>query len=234
MTVDLGLIARHWAVLQGGVVTLVTIKTGVVYEEGMAEAWISTQGEASSVTQEGSMNLLRPYRPADRHAVLAVFRSNVPRSFTEAEEPDFLRFVDDFRGPYFVLEEEGRVVACGGIGVQGERVDLCWGMVEEQRHRQGLGLALTAFRLCLACEVPGAREVHLNTSNEMVGFYTRLGFTLDRTVKDAIRPGLDLLFLHLELTDASRSRLCAELGAVVRARLQLDPTLPSPPGRGTG
>ncbi len=170
--------------------------------------------------------LLRPYQRSDRDAVLGVFRSNVPASFTEAEEADFLSFVDGEMGPYFVLEREGRVVACGGIASREGRVDLCWGMVEERLHRQGLGLALTAYRLGLACQMPEAREVHLNTSSDTVGFYTRLGFTVDRTVPDAIRPGLHLHYLHLELTEETRQRVSSPLREVVRERLQLDPWLP--------
>jgi GNAT superfamily N-acetyltransferase len=163
---------------------------------------------------------LRPYRPGDREAVRAVFRSNVPRAFSGAEEAGFLAFVDGAQGPYFVLEEAGRVVACGGLAeAPGGRVDLCWGMVEEARQRQGVGLALTAHRLLQALEVPGAREVHLNTSSDTVGFYTRLGFTVDRVERDGLWPGMDLLFLHLELTDGVRARLREALGAVVRERL---------------
>lgn len=169
--------------------------------------------------------LLRPYQRSDRDAVLAVFRSNVPASFTEAEEADFLRFLDGETGPYFVLEHEERVLACGGIASREERVDLCWGMVEERLHRRGLGLALTAFRVCLACQLPGIRQVHLNTSSDTVGFYTRLGFTLDRTVPDAIRPGLHLLYLHLELTEETRRRVTPPLREVVHERLRLDPRL---------
>jgi hypothetical protein len=164
---------------------------------------------------------LRPYTQADRDAVLAVFRSNIPGSFESHEEPEFLRFVDKALGPYWVVEQDGRVVACGGIAWREGRVDLCWGMVEQALHRQGIGLALTAFRLRQACEVPGAREVHLNTSNETVGFYTRLGFTIDRTVEDAIRPGLHLIYLHLDLTETSRRELLERLSRFLQEKPHL-------------
>ncbi|MBZ4422051.1 GNAT family N-acetyltransferase [Myxococcus sp. RHSTA-1-4] len=164
---------------------------------------------------------LRPYTREDRDAVLAVFRSNIPGSFEPHEEPEFLRFVDTAPGPYWVVEEAGRVVACGGIAWKDGRVDLCWGMVEQALHRQGIGLALTAFRLRQACEVPDAREVHLNTSSDTVGFYTRLGFSVDRTVEDAIRPGLHLLYLHLDLTETSRGQLLERLSLLGQERPQL-------------
>ena len=66
---------------------------------------------------------VRPYHPNDEAACLALFGSNMPRFFAEAERPDFADFLATLvdpsaADPYFVIEEGGQVVACGGVYVR--------------------------------------------------------------------------------------------------------------------
>lgn len=79
--------------------------------------------------------IVREYRSSDRAACLAVFDSNVGGSFLPSERPDFAAFLDALPGPYFVIEDDGVIIACGGYAANAESsdtADLCWGMVQRE------------------------------------------------------------------------------------------------------
>lgn len=144
------------------------------------------------------MDTARPYDAADREACLALFDSNTPRFFDPSERGGFEQFLDEMRWPYQVIERrdsEGpaRIVACGGHAMEadGETVALCWGMVEQGLHGQGLGRRLTEARLAAARAEPGATGMRLNTGALTTGFYERFGFVVERVVKDGYAPGSD-------------------------------------------
>ncbi|EYB68692.1 hypothetical protein DEIPH_ctg017orf0022 [Deinococcus phoenicis] len=142
---------------------------------------------------------IRPYSPADRAACLALFDSNVPEFFLAEERAEFAAFLGQpfdpgESGEYSVLEEAGRVVACGGVWLDPESPErpagLSWGMVARNAHRRGYGSALLAFRLA-RLRALGAREVHLDTSQHSAPFFARSGFREVRRVPGGYGPGLD-------------------------------------------
>jgi ribosomal protein S18 acetylase RimI-like enzyme len=145
----------------------------------------------------------RPYRRDDRAACLALFDGNTPRFFDESERAGFAGFLDDqaLRWPYQVIEQGGRVVACGGHAVEpdGISVALCWGMVENGLHGQGVGRALTEARIAAARATPGIRRVILNTSQHTQGFYARFGFVAETVTPDGYAPGIDRWDMALKL-----------------------------------
>ena len=145
---------------------------------------------------------VRPYRAADRSACLAAFDSNCPAFFTRSERELFSRFLDekalDPARPFYVAEQDGRAVGCGGHRVSDYGVAyLAWGMVERSRHRAGIGTALLAHRLETIRDVPHAWCVVMDTSPASMPFYARFGFAPFRTVPDGYRTGLDQVFLRL-------------------------------------
>ncbi len=145
------------------------------------------------------MDIARPYAAADREACLALFDSNAPRFFDPSERAGFERFLDEMLWPYQLIEREGRVVACGGHAMEpdGRTVSLCWGMVEQGLHRQGLGRRLTEARLAAARAEPGASSVRLDTGQHTTGFYERFGFVIERVVRDGYAPGSDRFDMRL-------------------------------------
>ena len=147
------------------------------------------------------MNTARPYTVADRAACLALFDSNAPRFFDPSERAGFEQFLDDLRGPYPVSERDGRGVGGGGHAVEpdGRTVSLCWGMVEQGLHGQGLGRLLTEARLAAARAEPGVTAVRLDTGQHTTGFYERFGFVIERVVKDGYAPGSDRHDMRLTL-----------------------------------
>ncbi|WP_161882888.1 GNAT family N-acetyltransferase [Deinococcus alpinitundrae] len=144
--------------------------------------------------------MLRSYTPTDRSACLELFSSNVPGFFTEHERTDFATFLDRVEGvedgaePYFVLEREGEVVACGGVGHETfpTLAYLSWGMVRGDLHGTGLGSDLTRSRLdWLRRHWPAASHVKIDTSQSTEGFYARYGFEVMEREQDGFGPGLD-------------------------------------------
>lgn len=152
------------------------------------------------------MDIARPYQTTDREACLALFDSNVPRFFDGAERDGYAAFLDEMRWPYQVIERpdaqgRGRIVACGGHAVEpdGRTVSLCWGMVEQGLHGQGLGRTLTEARLAAARAEPGVTSVRLDTGQHTTGFYERFGFVIEGVVKDGYAPGSDRHDMRLTL-----------------------------------
>lgn len=145
------------------------------------------------------MSTIRLYTPADRAACLALFDSNVPEFFLPRERAEFEEwlhkpFDSGEDGEYFVLEDAGRVVACGGVWLSPHNdacaAGLSWGMVARDAHRRGYGSTLLRFRLERLREL-GARGVHLDTSQHSAPFFARFGFREVRRVQGGYGPGPD-------------------------------------------
>ena len=153
--------------------------------------------------------VIRPYTPKDRAACESVFRSNVPGWFREHELPGFLQFIDAGDCPYFVIEDAGRIVACGGYGERpGIAVaDLCWGMVARESHGHGIGTRLMLTRLQKIAANQRFSGARLGTSQLAEGFYRRFGFVTVERKKDGIDRGLDVVEMRLDFTPGSRERL---------------------------
>lgn len=135
--------------------------------------------------------MIRSYTPNDREACLALLRGNIPEHFTPDEERQLDAFLGDLPGPYFVVEEAGELVACGGIATEPNdqtAAALCWGIVRHDRQGRGIGRALTLHRLAA---LPGVTRVRINTSQKVQGFYAKLGFVVTHVTPNGFGPGLD-------------------------------------------
>lgn len=116
---------------------------------------------------------LRPYTPVDRDACLHLFDTNVGDFFVEEERAGFEEFLDGLPGPYFVGEEDGEVVACGGYAVDEDgEADLCW-------------------------------AVRLQTIPATEGFFHRVGFETRSVEPDGFGPGMDRVAMRMELDRSS-------------------------------
>ena len=149
------------------------------------------------------MTQSRSYRLEDQAGCLALFDSNTPRFFDASERDSFVGFLQDqaLRWPYQVIELDGRIVGCGGHAVEadGVSVALCWGMVDNDLHGQGLGRVLTEARIAAARATPGIARVILNTSQHTQGFYARFGFEAEKVTPDGYAPGIDRWDMVLKL-----------------------------------
>jgi predicted GNAT family N-acyltransferase len=143
---------------------------------------------------------IRLYNPADLNAVIEIFRSNIPRYFTPAEEAGLRGFLADDRGQdYYVLEVAGEVVGAGGIGQNADKtVSLCWGMVHSDYLGTGLGKRLTEFRIALAAEKYPGSPLVISTSQHTTGFYEKYGFRITERTTDGFGPGIDDCKMRLD------------------------------------
>lgn len=182
---------------------------------GYAETGRRPDTEFQSGTMTVSMErtlpaILRPWRPEDLAAGLDLFDSNTPRFFAPDERRDFIAFVEDLPGPYFMLEDAaGQPLGCGGFGrAEGDAsvAVLCWGMVRQDRHKRGLGTLLLTERLQRIAADPSYRKVAIDTSQHSCGFFARFGFVEIRRVPDGFAPGMDIVDMELDLAAYRRSR----------------------------
>lgn len=120
--------------------------------------------------------------------------SNVPEYFLPGEREQVCTFLDelDAKGVrYLVVEENGEIVACGGVRIDAnEDARMCWGMVRKDLQRRGIGQLLLAARLVEGAKM-GAKTGSLATVPAVEGFFARLGFTLVGSEKDRYAPGWD-------------------------------------------
>jgi GNAT superfamily N-acetyltransferase len=140
----------------------------------------------------------RPYTPADKDACMALFESNCPQYFDPAEREDFAGFLNDYtQCDYFVLVVGEDIAGCGGIYVDIKTGEgkLCWGMVDQTRHKSGLGKALLEYRLKGIKANPAATHVHIDTSQHTAPFFAKYGFRETAHNKDGYGPGID----HVEM-----------------------------------
>jgi ribosomal protein S18 acetylase RimI-like enzyme len=154
--------------------------------------------------------LYRPYTSVDIDACLAIYDSNAERFFSPGDRDDFLAFLRSPPGFFGVLcDDAGNVVGCGGVGTrdEGRTAVLTWGMVHASLHGRGLGKQLAVQRLLRLCAMPGVEKVLLNTSQETVGFYEKLGFIVVRHQPDGYRQGLDRYDHALQVAPAFLERL---------------------------
>lgn len=143
---------------------------------------------------------IRPYSSADLDAVVAIFRSNIPRYFGPGEEDGLRDFLAEYTEHYYVVEIDGDIVGAGGIAVNDdETVSLCWGMIREDHLGTGRGRELTEFRINAAAEKFPGLPLVISTSQHTRRFYEKFGFRLTEHTPDGFGPGIDICKMRMDL-----------------------------------
>ncbi len=143
--------------------------------------------------------LFRVYQSTDTVACLELFDSNTPAFFAPSEREEFVAYLAE-APHYFVLVHNQRIVGCGGLEEIRDRTwVLCWGMVDRNLHRQGLGKALLLGRLDWIRQQPNASVVHLDTTQFSRGFFERFGFVATSITANGYAEGFDRVDMTLEL-----------------------------------
>ena len=141
---------------------------------------------------------IRSYFLHDRHACLGILDGNTPEFFVPRDRDDFVNFLDQLPGPYYVVERAGAVVACGGWALDDEHIAaLTWGMVRRDFHRQGIGRLLLHHRLNAIRDDGRARIVRIRTIQLVQGFFQREGFEVVEVVPNGFGEGLDRVTMIL-------------------------------------
>lgn len=136
----------------------------------------------------------------DLNAVVAIFRSNIPKYFGPGEEQGLHDFLRDTRAEdYYVVEVDGEIVGSGGIALNDDKtVSLCWGMIRRDHLGTGLGKELTRFRIDLSAEKYRGMAMVISTSQHTEGFYKKFGFRTVEHTPDGFGPGIDICRMRLD------------------------------------
>ncbi|MBD1398520.1 GNAT family N-acetyltransferase [Pontibacter sp. JH31] len=145
--------------------------------------------------------MIRPYATTDREALLHILRLNTPRYFAPEEEADFAAYLDEHLEAYFVVEQAGQIVGAGGLNYFDDNTwaRISWDLIHPDFQGQGIGKALTQFRIEEARKQPNLRLIQVRTSQLVYPFYQKLGFVLEKVEKDFWAVGFDLYQMNLAL-----------------------------------
>ncbi len=142
------------------------------------------------------MTTVRPYAIGDKHACLALFDSNVPDFFDPTERDLFVDFLDQPDGHYFCIEQDGRILGCGGFAREtGGQARFTWGMVDQAHHGDGLGRLLAEHRLQEIVRAGDYKEADLSTTPRVAPFFAKFGFVETGREKDGFAPGMDKVLM---------------------------------------
>ncbi|SFC02645.1 Ribosomal protein S18 acetylase RimI [Flexibacter flexilis DSM 6793] len=147
---------------------------------------------------------IRAYQSTDQAAVMELLRLNTPTYFAPEESQDLRYYLDNEREYYFVVEENGTVVGCGGFNCADcppDTAKISWDIFHPDSQGKGLGTALLKYRL-EQLQAMGICNVVVRTSQLVYCFYEKLGFKLVYQQPNYWAEGFDLyqMLLILEQT----------------------------------
>lgn len=135
----------------------------------------------------------RKYTANDLDAVVAVFRSNIPKYFSPPEESGLIEYLSSPDLDYWIGEIGGEPICVGGIAMNADgTVSLCWGMVHNHHLGTGVGRELTKFRIKRSSKRFGNAPMFTSTSQHTSGFYEKFGFRVVDHKPDGFAPGIDI------------------------------------------
>ena len=142
--------------------------------------------------------LLRPYTPADHDTIIKLFLLNTPQFFHPQEQKDLEYFLKEEMetDPYFVLEENGTLLASGGHYFLDGIAGLSWFIVHPDWHGKGLGSRLVKHHLDLI-KSKHTGKIIVDTSQLVYKFYEKFGFVLLSTTPNHWGPGMHLYSMEL-------------------------------------
>lgn len=145
------------------------------------------------------MVVIRAYEVRDREIVLSVMQENIPAYFAQDEMEDLKYYLDFEIEQYFVLEAEGKIVACGGINLELEerRGVISWDIVLPSEQGKGYGRKLLEHRITILKSMPDIDRITVRTSQLTYLFYQKNGFILNQIVKDYWAKDFDLYSMEL-------------------------------------
>ena len=124
---------------------------------------------------------IRPYREADRAAVVELWRACDLTKPWNPPDRDIAFCRESGHGELFVAEEAAKVVGTVMAGHDGHRGWIYYVAVDPKRQRQGLGRALVAHaeKFLAAQGVPKLLLIIRDTNVKVRGFYEALGYEVE-------------------------------------------------------
>lgn len=141
--------------------------------------------------------MIKPYQTSHKEAVLQLLRLNTPQFFDPSEEADFVHYLDNELEDYFIIEQAGQVVGCGGINylVADKTARISWDMLHPTAQGKGLGAQLVQHRIEHISTQPDIETIVVRTSQLAYKFYQKCGFVLQEVTKDYWAKGFDLYYM---------------------------------------
>lgn len=146
--------------------------------------------------------MIRPYHPTDQDQLLHLLRLNTPQYFAPSEEEDYKAYLVHSSQYYFVMEEAGQVVGCGGYNFpDGPTIArISWDIIHPDFQGRGIGKQLTLHRINEIRKKPAVDQIIVRTSQLAFRFYEKLGFVLEKTEKDYWAEGYDLYWMRMAIS----------------------------------
>ena len=133
---------------------------------------------------EARILTIKPYTLEDRTAVLQLLEENTPEFFAPSEKADLENYLDREAEEYFVVEEEGRIIGCGGINYFPKKARISWDIISPDSQGKGIGSALVRHRIEHINKKGEFDLIEVRTSQIAYKFYEKMGFELLNIEKD--------------------------------------------------
>ncbi|QHT70729.1 GNAT family N-acetyltransferase [Rhodocytophaga rosea] len=145
--------------------------------------------------------MIRYFTPEDRQALISLLRLNIPQYFAPSEEQDFSEYLDTYLESYFVVEEAGKIIGCGGINyfLEEKIARLSWDIIHPDFQGKGIGRTLTQYRINQIRKNADIRKIVVRTTQLVYPFYQKMGFILEKSEKDYWAKGFDLYQMRLDI-----------------------------------
>lgn len=130
--------------------------------------------------------MIRKYTAKDKTATMGLLRLNTPAYFDVSEERAFESYLDNEIEEYFVYEENAKLIGAGGINyfVEEKIARISWDMIDPSYQGKGIGRKLTQYRINHLKNAQDVEWIIVRTSQLVYKFYEKMGFHLDKIVKD--------------------------------------------------
>lgn len=138
--------------------------------------------------------IIRAYTNSDRDSVMELLRLNTPEYFAPEEKQDLIYYLDNHIESYYVAEEDGKILGCGGFNLSDDAqyMRISWDIVHPESQGKGVGSKLTQYRIDRIKEHDGIQMISVRTTQLVYKFYEKFGFQVKETAKDFWAKGFDL------------------------------------------
>lgn len=145
--------------------------------------------------------MIRPYQTSDKPHLIKLIRLNTPPYFDKSEEALFSNYLDNEREDYFVVEQNGGIIGCGGLNYEKDKKKavLSWGMIHPTYQGWGIGTQLTEHRINHLKNLEGIDKLIVRTSQHTATFYEKMGFTLVEVKENYWAPDLHLHYMEMQV-----------------------------------
>lgn len=141
---------------------------------------------------------IRTFKETDIPLILEMFRLNTPKYFSPDEEKELEKYLKTERELYYVLEENEKLVGCGGINFKPDKTEaiISWDIFHPDHQGKGLGSSLLKHRIDKIHTFKEVKRIIVRTSQVVFLFYEKNGFQLLAVKKDYWAPGFDLYLME--------------------------------------